>query len=189
MILPIGEFVLGTIATRAKKWQEMSSDKVVFSMNLSPRQLKDESLVKRVVKAFEHGNIPASSVALELPESMIVDADESMIEKLKQLSNQGFLIYIDDMGAGHTSLQQLGDIPLSGFKVSNAIVQSAMNSNEDKNTLLSLAKLADKLNIDLIAKGVETEDQIRFLQNIGIENVQGFALGKPNRPEKIAELF
>ena len=189
MILPIGEFVLGTIATRAKKWQEMSSDKVVFSMNLSPRQLKDESLVKRVVKAFEHGNIPASSVALELPESMIVDADESMVEKLKQLSNQGFLIYIDDMGAGHTSLQQLGDIPLSGFKVSNAIVQSAMNSNEDKNTLLSLAKLADKLNIDLIAKGVETEDQIRFLQNIGIENVQGFALGKPNRPEKIAELF
>lgn len=189
MILPIGEFVLGTIATKAKKWQGISSDKIVFSMNLSPRQLKDESLVKRVVKAFEHGNIPASSVALELPESMIVDADDTMIEKLKQLSSKGFLIYIDDMGEGHTSLQQLGDIPLSGFKVASSIVQSAMNSNEDKNTLLSLAKLAGKLNVDLIAKGVETEDHIRFLQNIGIENVQGFALGKPNKPEQIAELF
>lgn len=189
MILPIGEFVLGTIATKASKWTEMSSEKVVFSMNLSARQLKDDSLVSRVIKAVEYGNISPSLLALELPESLIVDADKEMLEKLKLLSSKGFLIYIDDMGQGHTSLQQLGDIPLSGFKVSSSIVQNAMNSNEDKAVLLSFAKLAEKLNVDLIAKGVETEDQLKFLSNIGIENVQGFALGKPSKPEKIAELF
>jgi EAL domain-containing protein (putative c-di-GMP-specific phosphodiesterase class I) len=189
MILPIGEFILESIAKKAKKWQELSREEIKFSMNLSMRQLQDENLTQRVERIFKKNNIPASWLILEVSEKLIVDADESILNTLRQLSEKGFLIYVDDLGESYTSLQQLEGISIAGFKVQSQIVQNAMNSNEDKNTLVSLHKLAEKMEVNIIAKGVETEDLLVFLKNVGIQNVQGFVLGKPNKPEKITELF
>lgn len=189
MILPIGEYILKTMAMKAKQWQSLSKEEVKFSMNLSLRQLKDESLLKRIVHTFKDIKIPTSWFVLEVSEKIVADADTDVLERLKAISNQGFSIYVDDIGESYSSLQQLEGVNIKGFKVKSSIVQGAMNSNEDKNVLLSLKKMADKLGAEFIAKGIETEDQASFVQNIGIQNVQGFAIAKPTKPEKILELL
>ena len=189
MILPIGEFVLTSIAQKAEKWKSLSTEEVKFSMNLSARQLKDESLVKRVVNTFDHIKLPAHWFILEIAENLLLDADDEVIKRIKLLSQKGFLIYIDNLGEGYSSFKQLEDLKISGLKVKKEIVQGAMNSNEDKNVLLSLKALADKIGAEIIAKGVETEDHIKFVKNLGITKVQGFAVAKPNKPEKIESLL
>ena len=191
MILPIGEFVLTELAQKAKQWKSLSASGagLKFSMNLSPRQLKDESLVERITRICKGVGVSPQSIIFEVSESQIADADEKMMERLKQISKLGFAFYVDDIGESYASLQNLKDIQLAGFKVQPALLKNAVNSNEDKSKLMALQKLAANMNIPLMAKGVEEEDVLTFIQNMRINMVQGYVVAQPNKPEQIEKLL
>lgn len=189
MILPIGNKILEDVVSKMKLWSEKSSENLLFTMNLSPRQLKDESLLQRIQGAFSEGGVSLSSLALEISENQLESGDEKVFDSIKQLHALGCKIMIDNFGKSFTSAKLLEGLPVYAIKISKEIVAGATTSTEDQARMKAIVKLGENLGIKIIADGVEDESQQLIAKECGIDDVQGYMLGKPSKPKNIEKLL
>jgi diguanylate cyclase (GGDEF)-like protein/PAS domain S-box-containing protein len=189
LIVPIGEWVLRTACAQARAWQRQGLTPIPVAVNLSGVQLKARDFVERVLAVLDETALPARFLELELTETILMNASESLDRHLETLSRRGVRISLDDFGRAYSSLEYLRRFPLNKLKIDQAFVREVGTNHRDATILSAVIALAGKLQLDVIAEGVEPGNQVDFLLSEGCREAQGFYFARPLPPEAIARLL
>ena len=190
LILPIGQWVLQTACAQLKSWGENECTRdFVLSVNVSAKQFHQNDFVAQVQAAVKQHAINPALLKLELTESMLVGNIEETIATMNALNEIGVRISLDDFGTGYSSLQYLKRLPLDQLKIDQSFVRDIATDNSDKAIVTTIIAMAHSLELDVIAEGVETEDQREFLINSKCVHFQGYLFSKPVPIEQFEEML
>ena len=189
LIVPIGEWVLRTACAQNSAWQKMSLPKIVMSVNLSSRQLKERELVSVVRQVLLDTGLDAKYLELELTESMLIEHAESNILTLSQLKDVGVTISIDDFGTGYSSLSYLKRLPIDALKIDKSFVDNIPEGPDDTAIVALIISLAHILRLRVIAEGVETAAQLDYLHDQGCDDVQGYFFSQAVTHQEIERML
>jgi EAL domain-containing protein (putative c-di-GMP-specific phosphodiesterase class I) len=156
-------------------------------VNVSAVQFRQENFPQVIRKALEDTGLPAQYVELELTESLLMSNADATGAVLKQLAKMGLKLSIDDFGTGYSSLSYLRHFPIHKLKIDRSFVQAMIANPDDAAITGTIINMAKSLNLKVIAEGVETEDQIRFLQAHSCDEGQGYYFGKPVPADELAQ--
>lgn len=179
LIVPIGKWVLRNACLQIRMMQQMSGRKIRVAVNLSARQFEDPELVDYVRDVLAETQLPAESLELEVTESMLMGDMESVISKLQELKAAGVVLTIDDFGSGYSSLSYLKRLPVDILKVDRQFVKDIPEDLNDMEITSAVIAVAHKLNLKVVAEGVEDEDQRDFLMINRCDYAQGYLFSKP----------
>ena len=183
LIVPIGDWVLREACAQARAWQELGLGSISVAVNLSVRQFAAPTLDESVARALEASGCPASLLHLEITESSIMDQVEQAMTTMYRLIALGVHLTIDDFGTGYSSLSQLKRLPVTTLKFDRGFVRDIQHDVEDDVFVDAILTLASKLGLRTIAEGVETAEQLAFLESRGCDEYQGFLFSRPCEPE------
>jgi diguanylate cyclase (GGDEF)-like protein/PAS domain S-box-containing protein len=189
LIIPIGEWVLREACRQACAWQDAGLPPLSVSVNVSARQFDDPRLVERVAAALACSGLSARWLELELTETMVMSNVQQSIAKMRELEAMGIALSIDDFGTGYSSLAALKSFPISRLKIDQSFVRDLCGSADDQAITCAIISLSHQLDMKVIAEGVETEQQRRFLHANGCDEVQGYLFSCPVPAGEIAEML
>jgi diguanylate cyclase (GGDEF)-like protein/PAS domain S-box-containing protein len=179
LILPIGEWVLRQACLDVRRFHERGLERFRVAVNLSARQFRDPSLATAVESALRDSGIPPDSLELEITETMAMENVHLTMTTLEQFRRAGVTIAIDDFGTGHSSLSYLKRFPIDALKIDKSFVSDLPDTFEDAAIVSSVIQLANGLGLRVVAEGVESREQLQFLQESGCREVQGFYFSYP----------
>lgn len=175
-IVPMGRWILETACKQLATWQNKYQRKFIISVNLSRAQLQ-ASLAGNVAELLEQYQLEPSSLALELTESTMLQEYDEAKQCLEDLDALGIELHLDDFGTGYSSLSQLQDLPISTVKLDRSFVQGEHKGSQA--IIEATQAICEKLDLKVVAEGVETISQLEYLQNCNFDYCQGYYLGKP----------
>lgn len=178
VIIPIGEWVLRTACLQAMELQKQGF-KLQLSVNLSGRQFKQANFMERVNKILKETGLEPKYLSLELTESVIMDDVDKTVEILVEMKKLGITVAIDDFGIGYSSLNYLKSLPVDKLKIDRSFIQDLPEHTDDAAITAAIIALANKLNLIVVAEGVETQSQLRFLVEHHCDEMQGFYFSRP----------
>ena len=182
-IIPVGKWVIRQACQQQARWKQQGLD-IVVSVNISALQFADEGFVESLVSPMREFGVTPEKIEVEITEGILIENVDQVIQKLKQLKQLGIRISIDDFGTGYSSLAYLRQLPLDKLKIDRAFVKGIPDA-DDGVIASSIVMLSDLLNLEVIAEGVETIEQIDFLKNHGCSQFQGYFYSKPILPENV----
>jgi diguanylate cyclase (GGDEF)-like protein/PAS domain S-box-containing protein len=186
LILPIGQWVLDTACAQLRLWQdEPFTRDLTLAVNVSAKQFHQINFVAQVKETVHRHAINPKLLKLELTESMLVENIEDIIVTMNTLREMGIQFSLDDFGTGYSSLQYLKRLPLNQLKIDQSFVRELSSSSSDRAIVRTIVAMAESLNLNVIAEGVETEEQRSLLQDIGCNYYQGYLFGKPMPIEQL----
>ena len=190
LILPIGQWVLETACAQLKAWEQDALTRELFlSVNVSARQFLQPDFVAQVKAIIQRHAINPKLLKLELTENLLLSNMEGTIASMNALNEIGVQFSLDDFGTGYTSLQHLKKLPLNQLKVDQSFVRDLASDSSDKAVVRTIMAMADSLNLNVIAEGVETAEQLKLLQRKGCIHYQGYLFGKPVPIEEFEALL
>jgi len=191
IVVQLGEWVLHEACRQARAWLDEGLKPGVISVNLSARQFRQEGLVRMVSRILEDTKLDPKYLEMELTESMVMHNVEAAIATLQGLKSLGIALSVDDFGTGYSSLSYLKDLPIDALKIDRSFVRDIGAGAEKDEGVLAAAilSLGHSLDLKVIAEGVETDAQVRFLKRHHCEEVQGFFYGEPVAPDAFARLL
>ena len=178
LIIPLGNWVIFSAADQLRRWIEKGIDGIL-SVNVSPRQFYNPELVDTFIRLTDNYEIPPSRLKLELTENSLIDNPVNAINKLNQLKDAGFSISLDDFGTGYSSLNYLKDLPVDTVKIDKSFIRKIDKNTLDYSILKGILFFIEELKLDLIVEGVETEEQLQALIDLGCRSFQGYYFSKP----------
>jgi len=180
LILPIGQWVIETACAQIKSWeQNANTRKLVLAVNVSARQFHQAEFAIQVQAAINRHAIDPKLLKLELTEGMLLEDIEGTITTMNALNEIGVQISLDDFGTGYSSLQYLKLLPVDQLKIDMSFVRDIATDRNDKAIVRTIIAMAQSLDMDVIAEGVETEEQCQLLLKNGCTHFQGYFFGKP----------
>jgi diguanylate cyclase (GGDEF)-like protein/PAS domain S-box-containing protein len=185
LILPLGEWVLREACRQAQDWHTSGLPGLRVAVNLSARQFQQQGLVETVERVLAETSFPASCLELEITESIAMNNLEVTHVILRSLRELGVKISIDDFGTGHSSLGYLKRFPIDALKIDQTFVQDVTTDPHDAAIVAAVISLGHSLGLRVVAEGVETVEQLSYLQNEGCDEMQGFLLSQPLEPNEI----
>jgi len=190
LIVPISEWTLQQACQALVKWNEHTATAALcLSVNISIRHFRLPNFVETITKLIKDAGANPSLIKLELTESMLVDEVESAISKMMELKALGVRFSLDDFGTGYSSLSYLGNLPIDELKIDRSFFRNSATQEKDAAIIRTIAVLAQSLQLELIAEGVENQEQQAFLDAHGCHIYQGFLFGHPlNETERDAYL-
>jgi diguanylate cyclase (GGDEF)-like protein len=185
LIIPITVWILQETTNQLAKWQKIGAayGDLIMSVNISGKHLSNDDLIDDVENALAASKISPSSLKLEITESAAMENAELTISILNRLKRLGVQLSIDDFGTGYSSLNYLHRLPFDTLKIDRSFVYSVGESGENSEILQTIISLAKSLKKKVIAEGIETESQLRLLQNLGCDYGQGYLMSKPMTKE------
>ena len=189
LIIPIGEWILEQACRTLKAWHERFDQKLSLAVNLSTKQFYERGFVDMVTRIIRDSRIDASRLTLELTESLLIDDVEHSILKLSALKSTGARLSIDDFGTGYSSLSYLQRLPVDELKVDRSFVASVTTSKSTRAITSSIIFLARSLGLTTVAEGVETDEQLVYLQSHECDVYQGYLFSPPVPEEESAGFF
>lgn len=190
LILSIGQWVLETACTQLKTWEHDSNTKhLILAVNVSAKQFRQPDFVASVLAVLEKTGANPDKLKLELTESILVDNVEDIIAKMQALRNKGVRFSLDDFGTGFSSLAYLKRLPLNQLKIDQSFVREARTNSRDTAIIHAIIALGHSLDMDVIAEGVETEEDRNFLAAHGCNHYQGYFFSKPIPIEPFEKLL
>lgn len=178
LIIPIGEDVLRQACRDTRHWLQKNKDLVV-SVNLSPRQFMQESLVHTITDILQETGLPARQLELEITESAVMFNEQAALAKLFELKEAGIRLALDDFGTGYSSLHFLRKLPLNTLKIDRAFVKELPSEPNSAAIASTIIALAQALHLDVVAEGVENIAQLDFLGRLNCTEIQGFLFSPP----------
>ncbi len=180
LMLPIGQWVLETACAQLRKWQENALTRnIVLAVNVSAKQFHQPNFVDQVREAVRRHAVKPDLLKLELTESFFLENIQDAIATMNTLKEIRIQFSLDDFGTGYSSLQYLKRLPLDQLKIDQSFVRDIAVDSSDKAIVSTVIAMAQSMNLDVIAEGVETENQLQFLQEKGCNQYQGYFFGKP----------
>jgi diguanylate cyclase (GGDEF)-like protein/PAS domain S-box-containing protein len=179
LIVPIGKWVLQTACAQNKAWQDQGLPPIVVSVNVSPRQFRQGNIVLTVAEVLEETGLEPRYLELELTESMVMHDAPQLLAMLDQLKELGVQVAVDDFGTGYSSLSYLKRFPVDRLKIDRSFVEHIANDANDATIVRAIIALGHNLGLKVVAEGVESDEQLRFLRANLCDEAQGFLLGRP----------
>ncbi len=189
LIEPLGEWVLRTACAQSHSWDASGFNSMFISVNLSPRQFQQANLLEIITEILETTEVNSSCLVLEVTESSIMKNTETAIETLRELKKMGIKIAIDDFGTGYSSLGHLKRLPIDILKIDRSFVCDVTTDADDAALVMAIISLAHNLSLKVLAEGVETEEQLKFLQLLRCDGWQGYLFSKPVAAEDLKPLL
>lgn len=187
LIIPVGKWIIKEACRQCAEWTEKGLGNIKISINLSARQFNDPDLIIDIQSAIQTYQISAEQLEFEVTESLLATDIQHAIELLKSLQRLGSTIAIDDFGTGYSSLNYIKRLPLDKLKVDRAFIKDLPDDNDDKQITAAIIAMAHTLNLKVVAEGVETKEQMHFLQTLSCEIGQGYLFDKPISPEEFEQ--
>jgi diguanylate cyclase (GGDEF)-like protein len=183
LIIEAGEWILRKACAQVREWQTSGYENLRVAVNLSPRQFEDSKLVEIVGRALADFNLKPEYLELEITESHLMRDNKRTNATLASIKSLGVRIAIDDFGTGYSSLAYLKRFPIDSLKIDKSFVRDITTDRDDASIAAGIIGLGHKLRLDVIAEGVETEEQLAFLYKEGCDAIQGYLCGRPQPPE------
>jgi diguanylate cyclase (GGDEF)-like protein len=178
LIVQAGEWILREAARQVHAWDKAGLPLRV-GVNISPRQFMDEQLLAKVSRILGETGANPRLLDLEITESMAMHKPEASIALLHQLKDRGLKIALDDFGVGYSSLEYLLRFPIDMLKVDRAFVKNITRNHSDRAIVRAVVAIAQSMGLTTVAEGVEEQRQLDFLDALGIQEIQGYYIGKP----------
>ncbi|CAA7627722.1 Signal transduction protein [Candidatus Terasakiella magnetica] len=185
----IGLVVLTEVLATLRRWRQEGRQALPVAVNLSAVQLRNPNLVAEIKALLEEYDLPAGLLELELTESMLMGDVASVRDIMMRLKDLGIKLSIDDFGTGYSSLSYLKSFPLDVLKIDRSFVIDLPHDREGAAICLAIINMAKALSLEVVAEGVESEEQHRFLHANGCDYAQGFLLGRPMPVEQAERLL
>jgi diguanylate cyclase (GGDEF)-like protein len=191
LIVPVGYWVLDQASQQIKKWQLQypSDPPISVSFNITTRQFTQPDLVQKIAETLEKNQLNASSLKLELNESLVVEDSVTTASILEVLQKLGIQVQIDDFGTGYSALGYLHTLPINTLKIDRTFISELMNSESGAEIVRTILSLAHSLKMSVIAEGVETKEQLSALKDMNCEFAQGFFFAKAVSPDEATNLL
>jgi diguanylate cyclase (GGDEF)-like protein len=178
LIVPIGEWIIRTACQQNKKWQELGYPPIRVAVNLTLQQIKQQNIVSMVKSILEETKLSPEFLELELTENIVVSSTEVM-HTAAAFKELGIAISIDDFGTGYSSLSFLKKLPLDRLKIDASFIKNIKTEQDDEVIIRAIISVAKNLNLEVLAEGVETQNQINFLRKQKCDEIQGFYYSEP----------
>jgi diguanylate cyclase (GGDEF)-like protein/PAS domain S-box-containing protein len=189
LIIEIGEWVLDKVCEDFRFWQRSVSSPGRVSVNLSLKQLRQPNFIRRISSILRSYEVSPTSLELEITETTLMENPERTIRLLDQLYALGLHLAIDDFGTGYSSLSALQQFPISTLKIDQSFVRHVSSNPDDATIVSTIIQMGQNLDMDVVAEGVESEDQLAFLQRLGCTYAQGLLFGDPMSSDSYLELL
>ncbi|MGN7359040.1 sensor domain-containing phosphodiesterase [Paenibacillus sp. SAF-054] len=189
LIVPIGEWVLRNACMQIKEWHRKGYPRISVSVNLSVRQFEQDNLFGMVKSVLKKTELSPEYLHLEVTENQIIKNSDVTLKTMEQLKGLGISIAIDDFGTGYSSLGYLKNFPISTLKIDKSFVQDIIQDEDNAAITNTIITLAQNLQLNVIAEGVETKEQAEFLAARSCHLMQGYYFSRPMKAEDIAELY
>jgi diguanylate cyclase (GGDEF)-like protein len=185
LMIPLGEWVIREACRYAAAWRLNNSSQIRLAVNLSATQFRHQNLVEVIRAALTAENLDARCLEIELTESAVMTNPEESVGVLKQLRKTGVTVAVDDFGTGYSSLSYLRRFPIDKLKIDRSFVRDLAMSRTDESIVRAIISLAHSVGLQVVAEGVETEEQLRCVRALGCDHWQGYYCCEPQP----AELF
>ncbi len=179
LIIPLGELIFEKVLKQLKQWEESFIFQGVVAINISSVQIEESHFVEKIEAIRQKIGINASKLELEITESCVMNHPVQSAHTLQKLENLGYKISIDDFGTGFSSLSYLKQLPLHKLKIDRSFIKDLPHDKDDRAISKAIIVLAKTLELEVLAEGVESEEQKTFLIQNGCDSAQGYLLGKP----------
>ncbi|QOL49379.1 bifunctional diguanylate cyclase/phosphodiesterase [Massilia litorea] len=189
LIVEIGDWVVREACRQARAWMDAGLPPVTMSVNVSARQFEESRLVDRVAAALRDSRLAPELLELEVTESLIMRDLQKSVAKMRELKAMGVSLSIDDFGTGYSSLSSLKTFPISRLKIDKSFVSELADNPDDQAIAMAVISLGHKLNLRVIAEGVETEQQRAFLRENECDEMQGYLFSKPVTASAIEDML
>ncbi|MHB8636089.1 MAG: putative bifunctional diguanylate cyclase/phosphodiesterase [Fimbriimonadaceae bacterium] len=191
LILPLGEWVLRTACLAAADWVAAGDVPETFtvSVNVSMRQLLEQSFVERVLAILAETKLAARHLKLEITESVIMQNLEDCVLKMRQLQQAGVRFAIDDFGTGYSSMAYLSSLPVDTLKIDRSFINRIGGEGDGNAIIQAIMTMAQALSLNVTSEGIETSEQLRFLNVLGCQQGQGYLFAKPLEAARVAEFL
>ncbi len=187
MIDQVGAWVIQEACNQLAIWQKQGFEKLVMSVNISPRQLNDKQFLGYVVTALQTTGVSAHQLEIEITERIFLAFNDNNLKTLNSLADLGVRIAVDDFGMGHSSLSYLSKLRVNTLKIDRSFIRDMMHNKEDAKIVSALIGLGERLNINVTAEGVETREQLSVLESWNCHIAQGYLFSKAMPAEEFID--
>jgi diguanylate cyclase (GGDEF)-like protein/PAS domain S-box-containing protein len=189
LILPIGQWVLREACKQARAWVEAGLPLATMAVNISSMEFRDENFLQSVFTTLSETGLDPRSLELELTESVLMKRAESAASVLKTLREKGVQIAVDDFGTGYSSLSYLRKFPIDALKIDQSFVRQITTTPDDTSIVTAVISMGRSLKLRVVAEGVETHEELVFLQARLCDEAQGYYFSRPVLPQQFAKLL
>jgi diguanylate cyclase (GGDEF)-like protein/PAS domain S-box-containing protein len=179
LIIPIGKWMKKRVCEQLVAWREAGIPLVPISVNISSQRFLQKNFSYEVRELLDHYQIEGKWLELEITENSLMRNEEYIIQTLNELKDLGIKIYIDDFGTGYSSFNYLKSFKLNGIKIDQSFIRNISGESENAPITTAMIKMAQHLKLEVVAEGVETVEELLFLQEQNCHQIQGFLFGKP----------
>lgn len=189
LILPIGEWALRAACEQAVAWKDQGLPPILMAVNISPRQFHQPGLAEQVKRTLQETGMDPRYLEIEITESTIMNDLEKAIRTMREISQLGVRLAIDDFGTGYSSLGALKHFPIHKLKVDQTFVRNLATDSNDAAITASVIALAKAMKLEVIAEGIETEEQLAILREMACHQGQGYLFSRPIPAEECATIL
>lgn len=186
LIVPMGEWILREACRQHLEWRDAGLGAIPVSVNLSAIQLKDDSLVLLLDTVLKEYAVDPAQLEFEITESVLMENMQDTAKILEKFKSRGVALSIDDFGTGYSSLNYLHRLPIDTLKIDKSFVQDMLDDPNDLKIIKSIINLGHSLGLNVVAEGVEHEEEAKALRFAGCDNFQGYYFSHPLAPESLA---
>ncbi|MGZ3236880.1 MAG: EAL domain-containing protein, partial [Burkholderiaceae bacterium] len=189
LILKLGEVVLDKACAQLAQWKSEGLKLVPLSINVSARQFNNGNIKNLFASYLEQHDLPSEMLEIELTESSMMGDHNDVLEQLTAIKKMGIKLLVDDFGTGYSSLSQLQRMDMDVLKVDRSFTSDLGNSAEGEIFFNAIVSMAHALGMLVVAEGVETEQQLRILQSLSCDEIQGYFIARPVPAEEVPSLL
>ncbi|MCP4286329.1 MAG: EAL domain-containing protein [Gammaproteobacteria bacterium] len=189
LIVPLGNWILHTACRQVNQWNQEYGCSIPVAVNLSALQIRQENFTDSVLAALDQSGLPASLLDLELTESMLLQDTNNVLKTVTELKSHGVNLIMDDFGTGYSSLSYLKKFKLTGLKIDRSFITDLTHESEDAAIVRTIIQMSRSLGLTVVAEGVESIEQVAWLQREGCEWAQGYYYYKPMDALNLAQVL
>ncbi len=189
LIIPIGEWTLESICNQLNIWKNEGLNPPPVAVNISARQLEQKNFLNTIVTTLEKSKVENELLEIELTESILIKNSKRISKKLSKLRDKGMKVAIDDFGTGYSSLAYLSNFPFDKLKIDQSFIRDITSDRTAASLVTSIISMAHSIGVRVIAEGVETEAQMKFLTNYHCDEIQGYYFSRPIPASNFTELM
>lgn len=189
LINKIGEWVLRTACIQYQEWINQGLPRIWIAVNISSEQFKQDDIGEKIYQIIKETKMDPHYLEIEMTESGFIDTNDSILNRLLNLTNHGIKLAVDDFGTGYSAFKYLKDFPIHTLKIDQSFIKNIDLNPENAAIVSAIISMGKTLNIKILAEGIETEGELRFLKKIQADEGQGYYFSKPIDASSIIKMF